>query len=293
MKKILKSIFEFIKNTFGFLTFILKLILKGSIKNNLKNKNNGTVAVLANGPSLKLELPKFTTDKEFEDIDFIVLNFFAFEKIFFEIKPKHYCFADPMFFQDSNRKADVIKIFNILENQVDWDLRIYIPSSLYLNFVGFSKFKNSHLIIVKNNELIYSGFESYRYFFYKKGLAMPRVQTVANLAIFIALNSGYLNVRLYGVDHTFFDNLKIDSDNKLCSAETHFYDNNRELILKPLLRNDNDEIWKISDYLEALTHMFKSHDELSAYAKYLKVNVLNYTACSMIDSYDRFVNKLL
>jgi len=289
MKKIVKPIFAVIKSTFNFLIFFLKLTLSGSFKNQLKNKNSGTVAVLANGPSLKLELPKFTADKEFEDVDFIVLNFFAFEKTFFEIKPKHYCFADPMFFQDSNRKEDVLRIFNILEHQVTWDLNIYIPSRLYHNFINFSKLKNSHLNIVKNNELVYGGFECFRYFFYKHGLAMPRVQTVANLAVFIALNSGYSNVKLYGVDHTFFDNLKINSNNQLCSSETHFYDNDSAVILKPLLRNDNDEIWKISDYLEALTYMFKSHDELSKYAKYLKVSILNYTTCSMIDSYQRFV----
>jgi hypothetical protein len=289
MRKIIKYIFEFVKKGFNFLSFLIKLILQGSFKNTLKYKNKGTVAVLANGPSLKSELLKFTTDKEFKDIDFIVLNFFAFEKSFFEIKPKYYCFADPMFFQDSNRRDDVYKLFSILENLVDWDLNIHIPSTLYRKFIKFSKFKNSHLIIVKNNELTYAGFERYRHFFYKQGLAMPRVQTVANLAIFIALNGGYSMTKLYGVDHTFFDNLKINDENQLCSMDTHFYDHDGKFVLKPLLRNDNDDIWKISDYLEALTYMFKSHDQLSEYAKYLKVSILNCTTCSMIDSYERFV----
>lgn len=289
MKKAVKLIGKFVKNGFNFLSFLLKLIFQGSFKNSVKNKNKGTVAVLANGPSLKLELPKFSADKEFKDIDFIVLNFFAFGKTFFEIKPKHYCFADPMFFQDSNRRDDVQRLFEILENQVDWNLSIYIPSSLYNNFINFSKFKNTHLIIVKNNELAYNGFECFRHFFYKHGFAIPRVQTVANLAIFIALNCGYSKVKLYGVDHTFFDNLKINNANQLCSVETHFYDDDGKFVLKPLLRNDNDDIWKISDYLEALTYMFKSHDQLNEYAKYLNVSILNCTSCSMIDSYERFV----
>jgi hypothetical protein len=72
----------------------------------------------------------------------------------------------------------------------------------------------------------------------------------------------------------------------LCSVDTHFYDGGIS-ILKPLIRNDNDEIWKISDYLEAVMYMFKSHDQLNEYAKYLKVTILNYTSCSMIDSYER------
>jgi hypothetical protein len=36
---------------------------------------------------------------------------------------------------------------------------------------------------------------------------MPRIQTVANLAI-AGLNSGYSNLKLYGVDHTFLSNWK-------------------------------------------------------------------------------------
>jgi hypothetical protein len=115
---------------------------------------------------------------------------------------------------------------------------------------------------------------------------MPRIQTVANLAIFIGLNSGYSKVNIYGVDHTFVGNLEINNKNQLCSVDTHFYDGGIS-ILKPLIRNDNDEIWKISDYLEAIANMFKSHDQLSQYAQYLKINIVNYTSCSMIDSYVR------
>jgi hypothetical protein len=290
MKRIVKCILNFCMDSWNFIIFVALLLMRGAYKNKLYNKYKGTVAVLANGPSLKDELPRLHTDKEFENVDFIVLNFFAFEETFFQIKPKHYCLADPMFFQDSNRSEDVKKLFKILETQIDWDLNIYIPSGRYNNFIKFSKLKNKHLSIVKTNEFIYSGFEKLRHVFYRKGLSMPRIQTVANLAIFIGLNSGYSNLRLYGVDHTFVGNLEINDKNQLCSSDTHFYDSGIS-ILKPLIRNDNDQGWQISDYLEAIAYMFKSHDQLSQYAQYLKINIVNCTSCSMIDSYVRHKKK--
>lgn len=286
MKKTVKSISKFIKEGLYFIYFLLKILKQVNFKNNLKNTYKGTVAVLANGPSLKSIVPKLATDNEFKDVDFIVLNFFAFDEIFFEIKPKHYCLADPMFFQDCNRREDVQRLFSILENQVNWKLHIHVPSYFYNTFIKFSKLKNSHLVIVENIDFEYKGFERFRHFFYKQGLAIPRIETVAILAIFIGLNSGYSQVNLYGVDHTFLDNLKINDENQLCSLATHFYDKD-EPVLKPLLRNENDSIWKISDYLLSMGSLFKSHDQIGEYSKYLKVKILNCTTGSMIDSYER------
>jgi hypothetical protein len=118
---------------------------------------------------------------------------------------------------------------------------------------------------------------------------MPDIKTVANLAIFIGLNRGYSKINIYGVDHTFFNDLEIDDKNQLCSVENHFYKKGNS-IMKPLKRNDNNEIWKISDFLVSTGGMFKSHDQLNEYAKYLKVMIINHTSCSMIDSYERYSN---
>ncbi|MBF0576527.1 hypothetical protein [Dysgonomonas sp. GY617] len=283
----IRQIFKFIKDTGNWSLFLMRVLVNGNLRNPLKKDCQGkTVAVLANGPSLRKELHKFEEGEEFKDIDFIVLNFFAFEEIFFKIKPKHYCFADPMFFQENHKKDVVQKLFHIMENRIDWDINIYIPSSKLTDFLKYSGLKNRHLAIIKMNFTEYSGYESLRHFFYEKGLAMPRVQTVANLAIYLAINKTYSKIHLYGVDHTYFDSLCINKDNILCNRDVHFYDGS-DVDLKPILRNDNDIPWKISEYLQAITYMFKSHDLLASYARYLNLEILNYTKCSMIDSYDR------
>ncbi|BES62412.1 hypothetical protein [Dysgonomonas capnocytophagoides] len=283
----IRQIIKFVKDTVNCFFFLIRILVNGNLKNPLKRNCQGrTIAILANGPSLKDVLDKLEKDEEFKNIDFIVLNFFAFEDIFFKIKPKHYCFADPMFFHQNHKKDIVQKLFDVMENRIDWDINIYIPSTGFTDFLEYSKLKNSYLHIVKMNVTEYSGYESFRHIFYKKGLAMPRIGTVANLAIFVALNKGYSYVHLYGVDHTFFDSLCINKNNILCNKDVHFYDSN-DVDLKPILRNDNDIPWKISEYIEAISYMFSSHDLLAAYAQYLNIEILNYTQCSMIDSYNR------
>jgi hypothetical protein len=255
-----------------------------SFSNPIKKKYSGTVAVLANGPSLKEVVPHLIVDDEFKDVDFIVMNFFAFDDAFFKIKPKHYCLADPIFFQESHRIDEVRKLFALLQNNVDWELTIYVPKTQYRQFIRFSGMTNKKVSIVGLNCVPYTGFESLRNVFYKKGLAMPRLQTVANMAIYIAINCNYPEIKLYGVDHNFFDSWCVNDQNQLCSKYTHFNDATEHI--KPFLDCDGSVI-KISKYLKLLSYMFKSHDLLADYAKYLKVNILNCTEGSMIDSYER------
>lgn len=287
MKVFIKSIFRFIQQSVHFSFFIIKLCFHKGFSNPFKNTYKGTVAVLANGPSLRKVITHINTDSEFQNVDFIVLNYFAFEDIFFQIKPKHYCLADPMFFKDSFRKKDALHLFSILQEKVDWNLNIYIPKTELKLFMSFSKFTNPHLNIIPLNTIEYSGYESLRFKFYKKGFSMPRIQTVANMAIYVGINSGYSQIKLYGVEHTFLDSLCINDKNQLCNKEKHFYDTD-EAQLKPILKTSSpNEIWKISDYLMAISWMFKSHDILAAYAKYKGVHILNCTKGSMIDSYER------
>lgn len=289
MKSFIKSTLRFLKKSMDFLLFLLIQCYRRGYTNPFKKAAyTGTVAMLANGPSLREVIARVETDVEFQHVDFIVLNYFAFEDVFFRIKPKHYCLADPMFFGDSHRKADALRLFSILQEQVEWDLNIYVPKACLKSFYSFSHLTNPHLHIVALNTEEYRGYESLRFKFYQKGMSMPRIQTVANMAIFVGINSGYSRINLYGVEHTFLDSLCVNDKNQLCNRDKHFYDK-EEAQLKPILRSDSGEIWKISDYLVSIAGMFKSHDLLAAYANYKGVLIMNCTKDSMIDAYERLI----
>ena len=284
-KNTLNIVLQFIMDTLKFTIYILKLINQNSFKNKLCQEYTGIAAVLANGPSLNEELPRLSDAEEFQGVDFIVLNLFAFEEIFFRIRPKHYCLADPMFFKNSHRIESVLKLYDILENRVNWDLNIYIPAERYKDFISFSGILNEKLKIVKINMIDFNGYNNLRNYFYRKNLSTPHVQNISNLAIYVAINLGYTEVRLYGVDHTFFD-ISVNEQNQLCYMESHFYDK-KQPVLKPIKNNETDQLMKTSEYLNAILKMFQSHDLLENYAKYRNVKIFNFTKCSMIDSYER------
>jgi len=287
MRHAIDSIIRFCGDTVSFLGFLIELICKKGFSKTIKEKHNGTVAILANGPSLKEILPSLTISDDFKGVDFIVMNFFAFDEAFFQIKPKHYCLADPMYFIENYRLEkvnDVKKLFEILQNNVSWKMNIYLPSRLSKKFVAFSGVTNKNISIVTLSSVDYRGYESFRNVFYKKGLAMPFLGTVANMAIYTGINCGYSKIMLYGVDHSFFDNLCVNEMNQLCTKDVHFYDGDASM--KPIL-DGNKDVMKISNLMSFYAALFKSHDYLSFYAKYSKTEVINCTLGSLIDSYPK------
>lgn len=286
IKYLPKLFLNLILDSIQFTLFFIKLIRYNGFRKSIAKERIPIVAVLANGPSLQNVLPGLIKDVELKDLYYVAMNFFAFEDYIFQLKPKYYCLVDSMFFQESHRQDDVKKLYDILENQITWNMNICIPADRHKDFLEFSKLKNVNLKIIKMNIIEYRGFEKWRNYFYRRNLAMPNPYNVSIMAIYVALNIGYSEVRLYGVDHSFFDLLCVNENNQLCSREAHFYDHG-EAYLKPIIRNDNGEQWKVSDFLASSSLMFKCHELLANYATYLNVKVVNYTKESMIDSYER------
>ena len=288
LKRSIKSIFHAIKILFSFLDFLIK-ILRAKHKNILKyeKQHEGRMAVIATGPSLKKEISYIQDQKYMESTDFLMLNFSAFDPLFFELKPKHYCLADPMYFKSSWRDKEVFRFFEIIDTKVDWNMTIYVPADSRNNFISFSKISNKYISVLGINTKEFNGFESFRHYFYRKGVASPPPQTVTNMAVFIGIQRGYRDIDLFGVDHTFLSSLKINEKNQLCQIYYHSYDKETPEY-KVIYRTDNNEVWRCGDYIIACGKMFVSHDLLADYAKKVGCHIVNHTKCSMIDSYERF-----
>lgn len=287
MKKVIKASLKFTKHTIGFIRFFAKYAIEGMLRPrfSLQDKNGKTITLLANAPSLKEVLPKLATDSKFQNTDFVVLNYFANTPEFFSIKPTHYCLADPMFFYKNHNYDKVKELFSVLENKVNWDMNLYIPHDYRNSFTTFSKLTNPNLHIIPVNASAYHGYPCLRNWMYRKGFTSPPFQTVAILAIFVGINQGYDKIRLYGVDHTFFNGLCVNDKNQVCMKEEHFYET--EPTLKPIIRNNDDKPWKMSEYIAAISRMFESHDLLADYARNTGAEIINCTHCSLIDSYQR------
>lgn len=251
-----------------------------------RKTHSGTLAVLANGPSLKEVLKRIHTSGEFENVEFSVMNFFACTPDFKKLKPKFYCLVDPMFCIDTHHIDNVRKTFKALQDDVDWEMTLYIPSYYRMSrFLSFSGIDNPKIKIVVLNSSLYLGSnpDIFRWL-YRKGLTIPR-NTVAQTCIYTGINNGFENIRLYGMEHTFFHSLTLNNENRLCWVEEHFYDDKRSL--KPILKNSNGENYKISEYLAQKANLFKVHDMLSYYAKSVGCHIVNCTPITLIDSYER------
>ena len=288
MKSAIKKIIYCIKKLLDFVFFLILILVNGKHKNVLrlsKCKKN-KIAIIATGPSLKEDVHIILDEDYKKQTDFLMLNFSAFDSLFFKLRPRHYCLADPMYFHSSWRDEEVFRFFNLLNNQVEWPMTIYVPAQNLKQFVEFSRLVNSNIKVLGVNTIIYKGFEKFRSFFYRVGLSSPPPQTVTNLAIFVGINTGYQNIDLFGVDHTFLSALMVNEKNQLCQMYSHSYDEG-EVEYKVVTRTDNNKIWKVGEYIIACGNMFLSHDLLENYAKSIDCRIINNTKCSMIDSYER------
>ena len=248
-------------------------------------QNKTKVRVLANGPSLNQFLEDNKGNSNLNDFDYIVMNYMPMHEDFELYKPKFLCLADPMFFQFSHRIDEVRKLFKVLNSIVHWEMIIVIPHNRIKEFQNFNYIHNPNLKVKPINSYTYAGLAKFRNSAYNLNFSMPGIYTVANLAIFTAINMNYKYIEVYGIDHNFFDSMFVTDDNVLCNRMKHFYSN--EVSLMPILRNDNGKNYKIADYTQSISNMFKSHDLLSSYAAFKNIEILNCSKDSMVDSYKK------
>lgn len=243
------------------------------------------LAILANGPSLKDAIEKIENCKDFADVDFSVMNYFATERLFKIIKPKYYSLADPMFFKKDSRYDNVMNLFKILNEEVDWPMTLYIPNSIsYSKFLEYSKLCNQYITIVPIWHVFSNSTTTVKNYFFKKGLSSPHFITVALLSIYTGINNGYKHIDLYGADMTFFDSLHVNEKNQLCYKYSHFYDNKTEY---RRVTFDDAQPCKISYYIKGISRMFIGYDELADYAKYVGTTIINHSPISLLDCFPR------
>ena len=275
---------------------LYSLLRRGKLyKFRLKDAYLGkTTCILCNGPSLKQALGDFDKGKECFDSNSFMVNMGALdEEHFFKIKPKHYCFSDPMFFRDYEPKKDAIKkLYEILDKKVDWEMNIYTcfaDNSGNKRIIEYANIKNPKIHFVPINKVYCQSLvPQLRHKLYDTGYFMPVEGSIASTAIYVALLEGYKTIYLYGVDHNQFLDLAVNDKNQLCSIDRHFYDKG-EPVLKPFLDTSRTDgkTFRVHDFFRFLYEMFTSHYYLSQFAKYKNARVINCTKGSMIDSYER------
>lgn len=246
------------------------------------------MAILGNGPSLKSQLPKLIEQREWEQADMMAVNFFALSEEFWFIKPKYYTISDPMFFREAGRSERITSLYNALA-KVDWQMTLYVQ---YYNPEHFDYAAaiggNPNIRIVKFHSTIFHGLRSVEFWCYRHGLGSGNWGTVVQNGILNAIQIGYRTIELYGVDHTLLDGLMVDDNNRLCRAASHYYDTTTAEP-KPIYYNATNppRPYTMAEYLAETAELFRGHEVLRDFAAEQGVRIINRTAGSLIDAYER------
>lgn len=246
--------------------------------------------ILANGPSLRKTIDDYKENKKkYDDCEFFCMNDMVSDDVFPIMKPRFYVLSDPKFFYETLNKESGLRVMNGLKDRVSWPM--------YL-FVSYKKRNSDYLKIVKHNpniKIVFYhkpkfpvnlGMEKIRNYIFSKGWGNGEYGTVLLHAIYISITMKIDNIELYGADHTYFDCLCVDDNNRPCIKYSHSY---AEAELVPILDHDGSEVrYKDMDiYISQIAQIFRGHKIMSSYAKYQGVSILNCTNGSMIDVYQR------
>lgn len=237
------------------------------------------VNILANGPSLNFEIEEALSHRDRINS---VCNFAAFSDYFLYVKPSVYFLADPGFFKENTTDERIGRLIKLLNTDVNWNLTIVVPINGYK--LSLLNFTNPLLTIEPLPVVQYEGEDKVRMKLIRQGKSAPSFVNVTIFAEYYFLNKGYKNIYLYGVDHTFFDNMHIDKENQLVYDRTHFYAKETVVIKR---YHDDGSLWKLSDWLRDKYLTFFEHERMQKYASYVGATIINCTKKSMIDAYPR------
>jgi hypothetical protein len=290
-----EKIIAAIRDTFDTMLFFATMAVKEDFRNYVAHagveqmSSERRLAILGNGPSLKQQLPQLIEQQAWQKMDMMAVNFFALSEEYKVVCPKFYILSDPQFFRKAGRSERIEQLYNALAEQTTW------PMTLYVQYYNPEKFDyaaavkhNPKIRIVPFHSIVYHGLRSLEFWCYRRGLGSGNFGTVVQNGEFIGILLGYKTIELYGVDHTLLDGLMVDDENRLCRIKSHYYDST-PTVAEPIYYNATNppRPYTMHEYLAETAELFRGHEVMRDYAAKQGVRIINRTAGSMIDAYER------
>lgn len=254
----------------------------------LHRERNNPVYILANGPSLSQFLAKAESDfSEYENADFFAVNEFVNTPAYLLIRPRYYVFSDMLYYSDTIYSERGHRTMRSLAERTEWEMTLFVPMIYKKSEYLAPLRENKNISIVYFHCHTAEGFECVTDYLYRKALCGGG-STVAIPAIYASLFMGYKDLRVYGIDHTFFDNIVVDDNNVVNFRETHFYKDERS-VLRPLIYHDTTPARNITmkEYILARGDAFKRHERMQKLAQSMGAVIYNCTPGSLVDAYPR------
>ena len=290
-----EKIIAAVRDTFDTLLFFATMAAKEDFRNYVgragveRMSAERRLAILGNGPSLAVQLPRLIAERAWEKSDMMAVNFFALSEEYSTIRPKFYVISDPQFFRKAGRSPRIEQFYNALAERTTW------PMTLYVQYYNPEKFDyataikhNPNIRIVPFHSIVYHGLRGLEFWCYRRGIGSGNFGTVVQNGEFIGILLGYKTIELYGVDHTLLDGLMVDDKNRLCRIKSHYYDS-APPAPEPIYYNATNppRPYTMYGYLAETAELFRGHEVMRDYANEMGVRIVNRTEGSMIDSNER------
>lgn len=281
MKSRIKQILNFVSSLMYLLEwFLIKIFRRDFSFKQIIRVQSRRVKILGNGPSLKNELMSNDVDS-----DYCCVNLSLMSEFFFEIKPKYFVTVDPMFFTKFLLKEEYIH--RLLS--IDWNVIWFVPYANY-SFAKSLVKSNKHILVKwhPSGMKLSMKISSIRDVLFKYGIAAPPAQNVLVAAIYDLIMEGYNKIELFGVEHSWLNQISVDNDNRVCLKDSHYYDD-KKVELKPWYRMDG-KIYNMPEILRTLAITFEAYHDLQRFSTYMGgIEIVNMTPKSFIDAFKRGV----
>lgn len=285
----MNTIQKFITELFQSLFSILKIVLLSKFFVNLRKYNliNGGCVILANGPCLTKDLQNNSSFISSKKI--FCVNFFALSKEYEALKPEYYILAAPEFWLNKtsdyfNEKKE--ELIARLVEKTNWQMMLLIPFQAKGSDFNKRVSVNSQITFIYYNNTPVEGIKFVSHFLFKLNLGMPRPHNVLIPSIFLALNLGFEKITIFGADHSWHEEIKIDETNRVTVNHEHFYDG--QSVCLPMYKLDGKEYY-IHDIFRKLHYAFKGYFVLRDYSEHLNAKILNASSKSYIDAFERTI----
>jgi len=283
------SLNRFLSELITSLLSLIKAALRSPHATRLPVRTDGVCSVLGNGPSLADSLRDHLDF--IRQTDIVCVNNFAHADVFTQLQPQHYVISDPNYFvftEQTTDREDIRRTLTVFREQVSWPMTLYVPHFAKQSYLLSQVIHNQRITVIFFNYTVVSGFRGLTYWLYKKGLGMPRAQTVIVAALTLMINQQFRKIYLFGADTSWHEQIRLNEQNQLLIKQIHFYDKPTDVTHQPVYSDaQRQRTFSMASQFLSLHKVFRGYEVLRDYADHRGVTILNASAKSYIDAFDR------
>ena len=121
---------------------------------------------------------------------------------------------------------------------------------------------------------------------------MPQAQTVIIAAPTLMINRKFDTIYLFGADTSWHEQIRLNDQNQLLMKQVHFYDKPKDLTHELVYSDKHRQrTSSMSSQFLSLYKVFRGYEVLRDYADHQGVRIVNASAKSYIDAFERTIQE--